>query len=84
MTNAEIFLNTYNEIDKILKNLDDESYQTYSTKIRTNKNPIIKQFKDKLLDFGELRNAIVHNPKIGNDFIAEPHNLAPNKFGVKF
>ncbi|MFM2018962.1 MAG: hypothetical protein RL007_2618, partial [Bacteroidota bacterium] len=72
MNNAERFIDIYNKVDKLLKDIDREEYQSYSSKIRISKNPIIKAFKEKLIDYGELRNAIVHNPKIGGKFIAEP------------
>lgn len=72
MNNAERFIDVYNNIDKLLKDIDKEEYQSFTSKIRTSKNPIINAFKEKLIDYGELRNAIVHNPKIGGKFIAEP------------
>ena len=40
----------------------------------------MNRFKDELLSFGTLRNAIVHNPKIGNKAIAEPHESTVLKF----
>jgi predicted transcriptional regulator len=72
MSNAERFIDIYNKLDKILKDIDDDHYQTFSSKVKNSKNPIIKNFKMKLIDYGELRNAIVHNPKIGGKYIAEP------------
>jgi predicted transcriptional regulator len=45
----------------------------FSQKVKTSSNNIVKRYKDELISLGELRNAIVHNPKIGNKVIAEPH-----------
>jgi predicted transcriptional regulator len=72
MSNAEKFIDIYNRIDKHLKNDDNETHESFANKIRKSSNPIIKQKKEKLISFGELRNAIVHNSKIGERYIAEP------------
>lgn len=77
MTNSEKFIDIYNNIDSYLKKSDNyESYVNYAQKIKNSKNKVVQRFKDELLSFGELRNAIVHNPKIGNKAIAEPHGNA--------
>jgi predicted transcriptional regulator len=74
MTNSEEYLDIYNKIDTHLKKLDNHgSYVSFSQKVKNTKNKVAQRFKDELLSFGELRNAIVHNPKIGNKAIAEPH-----------
>jgi predicted transcriptional regulator len=74
MTNSEIFLDVYNQIDNYLKKWDNyESYVNFAHKVKNTKNKVALKFKDELLSFGELRNAIVHNPKVGNKTIAEPH-----------
>jgi len=74
MTNSEKFLDTYNRIDNYLKKIDGyDSYVNFAQKIKNSNNKVVKRFKDELISFGELRNAIVHNPKIGNMAIAEPH-----------
>ena len=81
MTNSEKFLEIYNKIDNHLKKEDNhESYVNYAQKIKNSKNKVVKRFKDELLSFGELRNAIVHNPKIGNQTIAEPHEKTVCRF----
>lgn len=72
MTNAERFIDSYNFVDKLLKDIEKDHYESFSSKVKNSKNPLIRNFRDKLLDYGELRNAIVHNPKIGGRFIAEP------------
>ena len=74
MTNSETFLDTYNKIDSFLKKTDKyDSYVNFAQKVKNSKNPVVLRFKDELISLGELRNAIVHNPKIGNQAIAEPH-----------
>ena len=74
MTNSEKYLDTYNKIDDYLKKSDSyESYVNFAQKVKNTENRVAQRFKDELLSFGELRNAIVHNPKIGNKAIAEPH-----------
>lgn len=72
--NSDDFLNYYNLIDVYLRktgNLGPEV--TFSQKVKTSPNNVVKRYKDELLSLGELRNAIIHNPKIGNKVIAEPH-----------
>ena len=77
MTNSEKFLDIYNKIDDYLKKSDGyDSYVNFAQKVKNTKNKVAQRFKDELLSFGELRNAIVHNPKIGNKAIAEPHENA--------
>jgi len=74
MTKAETFLDTYNKIDSYLKATESyDSYVNFAQKIKSSRNQVVKRFKDELLSLAELRNAIVHNPKIGNQPIAEPH-----------
>ena len=74
MTNSDLFLEVYNKIDDFLKKSDShDSYINFAQKVKSTKNKVAQRFKDELLSFGELRNAIVHNPKIGNKAIAEPH-----------
>jgi predicted transcriptional regulator len=50
----------------------------------SSKNSAIRQFKDELLSFAELRNAIVHNPKIDGQAIAEPHESTVKKLQIIF
>jgi predicted transcriptional regulator len=78
MNNAERFLQTYNEIDRLLRNYGSGRYESYSDKIRRSKVAVIRKFRDKLLDYGELRNAIVHTP--GDDYIAIPIDSAVEEF----
>ena len=81
MTNSEKFLDIYNLIDNYLKKTENfDSYENYAQKIKNSKNKVVQRFKDELISFGELRNAIVHNPKIGNQTIAEPHEKTVFRF----
>ena len=74
MNNSEIFIDTYNKIDAHLKLINNQSsYENFSQKVKKSNSKVVQRYKDELLSFGELRNAIVHNPKIGNKTIAEPH-----------
>lgn len=74
MTNSDKFLDFYNKIDFYLKKLDNhEIHTTFSQKIKNTKSKVVQRYRDELISFGELRNAIVHNPKIENKTIAEPH-----------
>lgn len=74
MKNSDDFLDYYNKIDAFLKKTEGcDSNKSFAQKIKNTSNRIVKRFKDELISLGELRNAIVHNPKIGNKAIAEPH-----------
>lgn len=74
MSNAEEFLQYYNLIDQFIKNHEQfESHASFSQKVKNSKNKVVKKFSDELISLGELRNAIVHNPKIKGKPIAEPH-----------
>ncbi len=80
MTNSEIFLDYYNRIDSYLKKADHyDSTISFAQKVKNSKNKVVIRFKDELLSLGELRNAIVHNPRIGNKTIAEPHLQIVNR-----
>jgi predicted transcriptional regulator len=75
MTNSETFLDIYNKIDGYLKKADHhDSYVNFARKVKISKSKVVQRFKDELISFGELRNAIVHSPKIGNQVIAEPRD----------
>lgn len=73
--NAQKFLTTFNKIDKELKNLlqsDDVGFSK-TVRILRNSNAVVKRYSDELLEFAELRNAIVHNTVEMDQAIAEPH-----------
>ena len=78
--NSDDFLDYYNRIDSFLKKIEgSETYVSFSQKVIKSSNKVVKLNKDELLSFGELRNAIVHNPKFGNQAIAEPHDEIVSK-----
>ena len=81
MNNSESFLETYNNLDQHLKKeVRADDYVSYANKVKDSKNIVVNRFKDELLSFGTLRNAIVHNPKIDNKTIAEPHDSTVLRF----
>lgn len=74
MSKSEEFLNYYNEIDAFLKKDGNYVYyESYTQKVNKSKNKSVERYKEELIAFGELRNAIVHNPYFDGKPIAEPH-----------
>jgi predicted transcriptional regulator len=74
MNTSEEFIQYYNKIDKFLIEKGEFSiHDSFSQKVKSINNSTVRRYKDELFSLGELRNAIVHNPKIGNKAIAEPH-----------
>lgn len=81
-TNARRFIDAYNKIDHSLRaQYNLKRGQTYSDVIRrcSSLNSIVRKFEDELIDYGRLRNAIIHK---GDDnlIIAEPHLSAVEHF----
>ena len=73
--NSEVFLTTFTRIEKELKALlKKEVGFSRSVKILRRRNPIVKRYAEDLLEYAELRNAIVHNKINTNYAIAEPHD----------
>lgn len=75
-SNAKRFLNAYNNIDYALKtryNLNRA--MGFSDLIRKSvvMNYVVRKYEDELIDYGRLRNAIIHNNN-ENFVIAEPHD----------
>lgn len=74
-TNATRFIDAYNKIDYSLRAQNDfKRSMSFSDMIRRSVlvNHIVRKYEDDLIDYGRLRNAIVHK---SNDkfLIAEPH-----------
>lgn len=74
-SNSKRFINCYNLIDTALRTQGDMRRSIgYTEAVRRSArtNKIVAKYEDKLIDYGRLRNAIVHN---SNDeiIIAEPH-----------
>ena len=75
-TNAERFLSAYNTIDYSLRTIYDfKRSMSFSDVIRRSVvlNAVVRKYEEDLIDYGRLRNAIVHQ---GNKdyIIAEPHD----------
>ncbi len=72
--NAIRFINCYNKIDSALRTQGDMkrsiSY-TEAVKRAARTNELVRKYEDDLIDYGRLRNAIVHNSD-DNEVIAEP------------
>lgn len=81
---SDEFIALYNELDrhmrKYLKTNDEESH-TSLIKRTAEKNRIFGRYKDELISFARLRNAIVHNPyKRDAEPIAEPHDFVLKEY----
>lgn len=73
-TNGKRFINAYNRLDKGLHEIYNIKPQiTYTDCIRrvASINSVIKKYEDDLIEYGRLRNAIVH--RSGEEVIAEPN-----------
>ena len=75
-TNAERFLTAYNVIDYSLRTIYDfKRSMSFSDVVRRSVvlNSVVRKYEEDLIDYGRLRNAIVHQ---GNKdyIIAEPHD----------
>lgn len=75
-SNAERFLTAYNNIDYGLRSIYGfKRSMTFSDVVRRSVvlNSVVRKYEDDLIDFGRLRNAIIHQ---GNHkfIIAEPHD----------
>lgn len=74
-TGARRFINAYNEIDYALRTQYNlKRSMSFSDLIRKAVlvNHIVRKYEDELVDYGRLRNAIIH--RSNDDFIiAEPH-----------
>lgn len=78
INNAERFLNAYARIEQSLRKIvaPDRFLKFYElVKCAGKTEPLVKEYRVDLLEFGELRNAIVHNRTDGR-VIAEPDDDA--------
>ncbi|GGA85259.1 CBS domain-containing protein [Ornithinibacillus halotolerans] len=80
--NSERFITAFNRIDKAM-DAELENSKGFgfakSVRILTKYNAIVRKYKDDLLEFAELRNAIVHNRMDTELVIAEPHDSIVEK-----
>ena len=80
-SNAKRFLDAYNNIDYFLKSKYNLSRAMgFSELIRKSVvvNYVVRKYEDDLVDYGRLRNAIVHNNN-EDIVIAEPHDVVVEK-----
>ena len=75
-SNAERFIAAYNNIDYSLRTIYDfKRSMSFSDVVRRSVvlNAVVRKYEEDLIDFGRLRNAIIHQ---GNSkyIIAEPHD----------
>ena len=75
-SNAERFITAYNQIDYSLRTIYDfKRSMSFSDVVRRSVvlNSVVRKYEEDLIDFGRLRNAIIHQ---GNNkyIIAEPHD----------
>ena len=73
--NARRFISAYNQIDQALRNQGNfGKSMSYTETIRkaSKTNAFVKKYEEVLIDYGRLRNAIVHSFN-ENTVIAEPH-----------
>ena len=72
--NANRFISAYNRLDQGLRDIYSiKRTLTFSDMIRkvANVNTVVAKFEEDLIDYGRLRNAIVH--RSGDEIIAEPN-----------
>ena len=75
-TNSSKFIKAFNEIDYALRCQHNfKRSMGFSDMIRraVPLNHIVRKYEDELIDYGRLRNAIIHSSK-GDQIIAEPHD----------
>ncbi|MBP3389803.1 MAG: CBS domain-containing protein [Clostridia bacterium] len=82
LSNAERFVKAYNIIDQSLRQRHNiRRSLSFSDMIRKTVvvNYIVRKYEDQLIDYGRLRNAIIHNSS--DEFlIAEPHTDVVEEF----
>jgi len=79
---ARRFINCYNMIDQALRVQGEMSKSiSYTEAVRkaARTNGIVKKYEDELIDYGRLRNAIVHSAD-STQVIAEPNQDVVEKF----
>ena len=81
VSNANRFLSAYNSIDSSLRSIYSlKRSLNFSEVIRKTVilNSVVRKYEDDLIDYGRLRNAIVHKGN-SNFVIAEPHDSVVEK-----
>ena len=81
-SNASRFITAYNTIDNALRSIYSfKRSMSYADMIRraSSLNYVVRKYEDKLVDYGRLRNAIVHS-SYEDVIIAEPHKDVLEEF----
>jgi hypothetical protein len=79
MSNGDRFEAAYNKIDRFLRKMLDRDKSTpFSSIVKetVNKNPTVRRYKEDLLEYGDLRNAIIHDKGMAPVVIADPREAA--------
>lgn len=75
--NAKRFLDAFSTIESVFKSWNNttksHSFSNY-VHFYSKNNSLIKRYRDDLLEFSQLRNAIVHDRAGQNEVIAQPHD----------
>lgn len=82
LSNSKRFIQAYNRIDAALRVQGDMRRSiSYTEAVRraVRTNQIVAKYEDDLIDYGRLRNAIVHNSN-EDVAIAEPHDDVVNEY----
>lgn len=75
LSNAERFLESFNAIENFLRrNLEARNFVSYFTLLddASDENPVVRQYREQLRLFGNLRNAIIHSEKKQGKPVADP------------
>ncbi|MBE7082762.1 MAG: hypothetical protein E7378_03715 [Clostridiales bacterium] len=81
ISNGERFINAFNQIDYAIRTQHNfRRSMGFSDMIRraVSINHIVRKYEDHLIDYGRLRNAIIHGSN-GDELIAEPHEDVTNQ-----
>lgn len=82
MSNSSRFLDAYNRTDKLLHTrFGFKPSMPFADAVHraASMNALVRKFSDELIDFGRLRNAIVHS-SYSDMTIAEPHDNVTERF----
>lgn len=77
MSNADRFVVAFNKIEKYFdKEIDENKYVPFYRAVQRlrHTNPTVQRYQDDLLEYSELRNAIIHERTEAHFAIAEPHD----------
>ncbi|WP_182199970.1 CBS domain-containing protein [Paraliobacillus salinarum] len=82
MKNADRFVIAFNKIEKFFdKEIKEKKYIPFYRAVQrlSHTNPVVQRYQDDLLEFSELRNAIIHERTEPHYAIAEPHDQIVNQ-----